>query len=194
MHHADCAHVAGGTEPDDGKARNWRNQGGIDHAAPAHRPDLEAAGNDHLDRPHVGVGDNLDVPVIELGLAQINRHAAHACVDLGETAHLPAALEANLAHRGRDLERLLTPPRGRSEFDGSRQAANHRGEVSLGMDPEQCVEGCLETVEIHFPAGQEFLQVVDSALPEVLGDRGSLSAGSPSPLMPADYRRMLILT
>ena len=60
------------------------------------------------------------------------------------------------------------------------------------MDPEQRIKVCLKTVEIHFPAGQEFLQVVDSALPEVLGDRGSLSAGSPSPLMPADYRRMLV--
>ena len=194
MHHADCAHVTGGTEPHDGKARNWRLEGSIDRAAPARRPDLEAAGNDHGDRPHVGMDDNLDVPVIELGLSQINRHVAHTRVDLGETAHLPAALEANLAHRGRDLERLLTPPCRRSEFDGGRQAANHRGEASLGVDPEQRIKVCLKTVEIHFPAGQEFLQVVDSALPEVLGDRGSLSAGSPSPLMPADYRRMLILT
>ena len=47
---------------------------------------------------HVGVDDNLDVPVIEFGLAQINRHGAHTCVDLGETAHLPAVLEVNLAH------------------------------------------------------------------------------------------------
>ena len=39
-------------------------------------------------------------------------------------------LGANLAYRGRDLQRLLTPPRRRSEFDGRRQAANHRGEVS----------------------------------------------------------------
>ena len=120
MHHADCAHVAGGAEPHDGKARNWRLEGGIDRAAPAHRSDLEATGNDDGDCSHVGVDDNLDVPVIELGLAQINRHGAHTCVDLGETAHLPAALEANLAHRGRDLQRLLTPPRGRSEFDGGR--------------------------------------------------------------------------
>ena len=125
MHHADCAHVAGGAEPHDGKARNWRLEGGIDRAAPAHRSYLEAAGNDDGDCPHVGVDDNLDVPVIEFGLAQVNRHGAHTCVDLGETAHLPAAFEANLAHRGRDLERLLTPPRGRGEFDGRRQAANH---------------------------------------------------------------------
>ena len=131
MHHADCAHVAGGAEPHDGKARNWRLEGGTGHAAPAHRPDLEATGNDDGDCSHMGMDDNLDVPVIELGLAQINRHGAHTCDDLGETAHLPAALEANLAHRGRDLQRLLTPPRGRSEFDGGRQAANHRGEVSL---------------------------------------------------------------
>jgi Family of unknown function (DUF5990) len=172
MHHADCAHVAGGAEPHDGKARNWRLEGDADRAAPAHRPDLEAAGNDDGDFAHAGVDDNLDVPVIELGLAQINRYRAHACVDLGETAHLPAALEANLAHRGRDLERLLTPSRGRGEFDGGRQAANHRGEVSLGTDPEQCIEGCLKAVEIHLAAGQESLQEVDPALLEVLRDRG----------------------
>src|ERR1039457_7302001 len=95
MHHADCAHVAGGAEPHDGKARNWRLGGGIGRAAPAHRPahrpDLEAAGNDDGDFPHVGVGDNLDVPGIELGLAQINRHRAHTCVDLGEAAQVAVA-------------------------------------------------------------------------------------------------------
>ena len=63
MHHADCAHVAGGAEPHDGKARNWRLEGGIDRAAPARRPDLEAAGNDDGDCPHAGADDNLDVPV-----------------------------------------------------------------------------------------------------------------------------------
>ena len=172
MHHADCAHVAGGAEPHDGKARNWRLEGGIDHAAPAHRPDLEATGNDDGDCSHMGMDDNLDVPVIELGLAQINRHGAHTYVDLGETAHLPAALEANLAHRGRDLQRLLTPPRVRSEFDGGRQGANHRGEVSLGMGPEQSIEGFLKAVEIHRAAGQESLQEVDPALLEVLRDGG----------------------
>ena len=127
----------------------------------------------------MGMDDNLDVPVIELGLAQINRHGAHTCVDLGETAHLPAALEANLAHRGRDLQRFLTPPRGRSEFDGGRQAANHRGEVSLGMGPEQSIEGFLKAVEIHRAAGQESLQEVDPALLEVLRDRGSGLGGEP---------------
>ena len=75
-------------------------------------------------------------------------------VDLGETAHLPASLRANLAHRVRDLERLVTPPRGRSEFNRGRQAANHRGEVSLGLDPEKCIEGFLKAVEIHLAAGQ----------------------------------------
>ena len=50
--------------------------------------------------------DDLDVIVIELGLAQINRHGAHTCVDLGETAYRPVALEANLAHRGRDRAAL----------------------------------------------------------------------------------------
>ena len=92
-------------------------------------------------------------------------------VDLGETAHLPAALKANLAHRGRDLERLLTPPRGRSEVDGGRQAANHRGEVSLGLGPEHRIEGFLKAVEIHLAAGQESLQEVDPALLEILRDR-----------------------
>jgi hypothetical protein len=107
--------------------------------------------------------DNLDVPIIELGLAQINSHGAHTCVDLGETAHLPAALEANLAHRGGDLQRLLTPSRGRSEFHGGRQAANHRGDVGLGMGPEQGIEGFLKAVEIHLAAGQELLQEFDPA-------------------------------
>jgi hypothetical protein len=178
MHHADCAHVAGGTEAHDGEARNWRFYRGIDRAAPAHRPDLDAAGNYDGDIPHVGVHDNLDVPVIELGLAQINRHGAHTRVDLGETAHLPAALEANLAHRGGDLEWLLTPPRGRGEFDGGRQAANHRGEVSLGTGPEHSIEGLLKAVQIHLVAGQESLQEVDPALLEVLGDSGTAGARS----------------
>src|ERR1700730_5004822 len=120
MHHADCAHVGGGAELHDGKAWNWRLESGIDRAAPAHRSDLEAAGNNDGDCPHACADHNLNFPVIELGLAQVNSHVAHACVDLGETAYLPAAFEANIAHRGRDLERLLTLPRGRSEFDGGR--------------------------------------------------------------------------
>ena len=63
MHHVDCAHVAGGAEPYDGKTRNWRLEGSIDRAAPAHRPDLDAMGNDDGDCPHAGVDDNLNVPV-----------------------------------------------------------------------------------------------------------------------------------
>lgn len=173
MHHADCAHVGHGAEPHDGKARNRRLESGTDRAVPAHRPDLEAAGNDDRDCPHSRVDDNLDIPVIELGLAQVNRHVAHTRVDLGETAHLPAAFEANIAHRGEDLERLLTLPRRRSEFDRGRQAANCGGEVSLGADLEQCVEGFLKAVEVHLAAGQESLQEVDPALLDVLGDRGS---------------------
>ena len=94
-------------------------------------------------------------------------------VDLGETAHLPASLRANLAHRVRDLERLVTPPRGRSEVDRGRQAANHRGEASLGVDPEQRIKVCLKTVEIHLAASQESLQEADPALLEVLRDRGA---------------------
>jgi hypothetical protein len=173
MHHADCAHVAAGTEPHDGKARNRRFDGGIDNAAPAHRPDFQATGNDDRDFPHVGVDDHLDVPIIELGLAQINRHRAHACVDLGEAAHLPAALKADLAHRARNLERFLTPSRGRSELDRERQAAHHRGHVSLGPGPEQRIEGFMKAVELHLAAGQEFLQEVDPALLDVRRDRGS---------------------
>ena len=94
-------------------------------------------------------------------------------VDLGETAHLPASLRANLAHRGRDLERLVTPPRGRSEVDLGRQAANHRGEVSLGLGPEQRIDGFLKAAEIHLAAGQESPQELEPALLEVLRDRGS---------------------
>src|ERR1039458_6005366 len=84
---------------------------------------------------------------------------------------LPAALEANLAHRGGNLERLLTPPRHRSEFDRGRQAANHGGEVGTGAGPQQPIEGSLKTVQIHLAAGQEPLQDVDPALPQLLGDR-----------------------
>ena len=94
-------------------------------------------------------------------------------VDLGETAHLPASLRANLAHRVRDLERLVTPPRGRSEVDRGRQAANHRGEVSLGLGPEQRIGGFSKAVEIHLAASQESLQEADPALLEVLRDRGA---------------------
>lgn len=36
----------------------------------------------------MGMDDNLDVPVIELGLAQINRHRAHTRIDLGESVSL----------------------------------------------------------------------------------------------------------
>ena len=102
----------------------------------------------------------------------IRHWPAYWPVDLGETAHLPAALEANLAHRGRDLQRVLTPPRERSEVDRGRQAANHRGEVSLGLGPEQRIEDFWNAVEIHFVDGQEFLQEVDPVLLEVLRDRG----------------------
>jgi hypothetical protein len=62
----------------------------------------------------------------------------------------------------------------------SSNSANHRGEVSLGVGPEQCIEGCLKAVEIHLPAGQESLQEVGPALLEVLRDRGSVSAGPSS--------------
>ena len=103
----------------------------------------------------------------------IRHWPAYWPVDLGETPHLPAALEANLAHRGRDLQRLLTPPRRRSEFDRGRQAADHRGEVSLGLGPEQRIEGFLKAVEIHLAAGQESLRQVDPALLEFLRDRGA---------------------
>jgi len=73
--------------------------------------------------------DNLDVPVIELGLAQINRHGAHTCVDLGETAHLPAALEANLTHRGRARARPRGAPairlRERLGLTGTKKGCGH---------------------------------------------------------------------
>jgi hypothetical protein len=67
-------------------------------------------------------------------------------------------------------QRPSRPPRGRSEFDRGRQAANHRGEVSLGPDPEQSIERFIKAVEIHLAAGQQSLQEVDPALLEVLRD------------------------
>jgi hypothetical protein len=79
-------------------------------------------------------------------------HRAHAYIDLGEAAHLPAALEADLTHRGNDLERLLTTPRGRSELDG-RQAAHNRGELRAGTCTEQRIENLLEAVQIQLAAG-----------------------------------------
>ena len=59
MHHADCVHVAGGAEPHDGKPRNWRLKEGIDRAAPAYRPDLDAAGNHDGDIPPCGCGTTI---------------------------------------------------------------------------------------------------------------------------------------
>jgi hypothetical protein len=43
----------------------------------------------------------------------------------------------------------------------------------MGMDLEQCVEGFLKAGEIYLAGGQEFLQEVDPALLDVLGDRMS---------------------
>ena len=78
-------------EPHDRKAGNWRLvESVVDRPVPAHLSDVEAAGGDDGDRPHFGVGDNVDVPVIELGLTQVDDQSAHPNVDLGETAHLPA--------------------------------------------------------------------------------------------------------
>jgi hypothetical protein len=136
MHQADCPRLAGCAKPHHGKARNWLLEGAIDSSAPPHLSDVETPRSDDGDRPHRDVDDDLDVPVVELGFGQINGHGAHARADLGETAHLPAALEANLAHRGGDLQRLLTPPRRRSEFDRWRQAANHGGEVGMRAGPQ----------------------------------------------------------
>jgi hypothetical protein len=118
---------------------------------------------------------------------------AHTCVDLGETAHLPAALEANLAHRGRDLERLLTPPRGRNEFDRGRQAANHRGEVSLGMGLEQCIEGFSKRSRSTLPLARSPCRKSIPRCWRSSEPGGPVSAGSPSSFTPADYRRMLVL-
>jgi prevent-host-death family protein len=171
MHQADCPHVTGRAEPHHGKARYWLLEGAIDSGAPPHLSDVETPGSDDGNRSHGDVDDDLDIPVIELGFGQINGHGTHARADLGEAAYLPSALEANLAHRGGDLQRLLTPPCGRSEFDGGRQAANHGGEVGMGTGPQQPIEGSLKAVQIHLAAGQEPLQDVDPALPQVLGDQ-----------------------
>jgi len=58
MHDTDCAHVGGGAETHDRKARNRRLDGGLDGAVPAHQSDVEAAGSDHGDCPHAGVDDD----------------------------------------------------------------------------------------------------------------------------------------
>jgi hypothetical protein len=100
---ADCPHVAGRAEPHHGKARNWLLEGAGDSRAPPHLPDVETPGSDDRDRSHVDADDDLDIPVIEFGFGQINGHVSQARVDLGETAHLPAALKANRACRGGDL-------------------------------------------------------------------------------------------
>ena len=170
MHQADSAHVTGGAEAHDGKARDWLLEGVVDRAVPAHLSDFEAAGGDHGYRPHFGVGDNLDVPVVELGLTQVDDQSAHAYVDLDEAAHLPPALEADLTHRGSDLERLLTTPRGRSALDGEGQAAYHRGELRVGTCPEQPIEDLLETVQIQLAAGYQRLKEVNPALLQFLRD------------------------
>ena len=91
MHHADCAHVAGGAEPHDGKARNWRLEGGSDRAAPAHRPDHDAAGTMTVIAP-MWVWTTISTSQSSNSASlKINCHGAHTRVDLGETAHLPAA-------------------------------------------------------------------------------------------------------
>ena len=171
MHQADRTAAAGCAELHHGKARDRLFEGAFDSGAPAYLPDVETPGSDDGDRSHAGVDDDLDIPVIELGFGQVNGHGAHARADPGETADLPAALEANVAHRGEDLQRLLAPPCGRSECDGGRQAANHGGEVGMSAGPQQPIEGCLKAVQVDPAAGQELPQDVDPALPQVLGDR-----------------------
>lgn len=141
MDDADRPHVGGGAEPHNGKARDRRFNDCLDRAVPAHQSDVEASGDDHGDLANSGVDDDLDVPVVELRSGQVNGHGPHARVDLGDAAHLPAAVEANLAHRGEDLERLLAPARRGRELDGRRQAADHRGELALCLGPKDLFEG-----------------------------------------------------
>jgi hypothetical protein len=139
------------------------------------------------------VDDDLDLPVIEPGFTQINRHGAQARVDLGETAHLPSAREANLAHRGGDLERLLTPLRRRREFDGRRQVSKHRGDVGVGSGAQQPIEGRLKPVQIHLPLATS---PCNASIPHCRRSSeigGSVSTGSLSSLMPAHYRPMRML-
>jgi hypothetical protein len=134
-------HVAGRAKPHHGKARNRLFEGAFDSGAPAYLPDVETPGSDDGDRSHAGVDDDLDIPVIELGFGQVNDHGAHARVDPGETADLPAALEADVTHRGGDPQRFLAPPCGRSEWDRGRQAADHGGEAGLGAGPPAAHQG-----------------------------------------------------
>lgn len=116
MHDADCAHVAG-AEAHDGKARNQRLDGAIDRAAPADRPDLEAAGNNDSDFP------NVVWPTISTSQSSNSpwlRSIVTEPMPVSIFVRLlnPAALDANLAHRGRNLQRLPARARGRGEFDG----------------------------------------------------------------------------
>ncbi len=65
----------------------------------------------------------------------------------------------------------MTAPRGWSEFDGRRQAANHGGKLGVRTGPEQLVEGTLKGVLIDLASDQEPLQDLDLTLPKLLGDR-----------------------
>lgn len=172
MDQADCAHVDRRAKPHHRKARNWLLEGAVDSAARPNLSDIKSSRHDDCDLPHVHVDDNLDIPVIELCFGQINRHGARTRTDPGETARLPAALEANLSQRGRDLHRLLTAPCCWSEFDRGRQAANHRGEVSVGTSLQEPIKSCLKAILVHLGADQASLQELDPALPQILGDRG----------------------
>ena len=171
MHQADGSHVAGRAEQHYRKAWNWWTEGAFGRPALPDLSDFETARSDNGDRPHLGVDDDLNLPVIKLGFAQINGHLAHASLDLRETAHLPATGEANLAHRGRDLKRLLTPPRRRREFDRWRQALKHKGDIGVRPGAQQPVKSRLKRVQIHLAAGNQALHCFDPALPQVLRDR-----------------------
>jgi len=171
MHQADGADVAGCTEPDHGEARNRLLESASDSATGPDLSDIQTPRSNERDLSHVYLNDDLDIPVVELGFGQVNHHRAHARADLGQTAHLPAALEANLAHRSGDLQRLLTAPRGWSEFERRWEAANHGGELGIGTGPQQLVEGAFEGVLTDLAADQESLQDLDLALPKLLGDR-----------------------
>jgi hypothetical protein len=114
---------------------------------------------------HASADDDLNVPVVELGFGQINNDGSHACVDLRQAPYLPTTVEADFAHRGCDLERLLTQESWWRDCDGGRQAAHQRGELRLGLNCQQPIDRSLESVLIDLAIGKEALHDHDPPLP-----------------------------
>jgi hypothetical protein len=129
------------------------------------KSDVEARGRDDGNGAHASVDDDLNVPVVELGFGQINNDGPHAGVDLRQAPYLSTTVEADFAHRGCDLERLLTLASWRRDCDGGWQAAHQRGELRLGLNCQQPIERLMEGVLIDFAIDKEALHDHDPPLP-----------------------------